>query len=81
MLEIIGEQYSLPGNIRKRQWPYVGYLVIEGGMQALCLEGKVRASGAKGRQRTTFLKRLATAARTSTPEVISHKKGRKWNGV
>lgn len=59
VLEVVGEQRLLR-NIRKRQLSYVGHMV-KGGLETLCLEGKVEGSRARRRQRTPLLESLATA--------------------
>ena len=66
VLQLVKEKRSMMKNIRQRQLKFVGHIVRENGLEALCLTGKIEGTRARGRQRYTYLDGLTSLATGNT---------------
>ena len=61
VLQLVGESRSMMKSLRQRQLKFLGHIVRENEMEALCLTGKTEGTRARDRQRLTYMDGLTLA--------------------
>ena len=76
VLEMANEKRSLMTTIRKRQLQFVGHIVREGGLEKVCLEGKIEGKRLRGKPRQKFLDGLVLVTSTDTIDMLHRAQNR-----
>ena len=80
VLQLVGESRSMMKSLRQWQIRFLGHIVRENGMEALCFMGKIEGTRVRGRQRLTYMDglTLATGKKITIGEFLHHAQDRRF---